>query len=72
MEYQCWSGIYVSAWYQYSTFNDGINMSIRGYQNCIINQLFTFGGYVKVREDLHMIWINTIVNHIGPYGNQKM
>lgn len=50
MEYQCWSGIYVSAWYQYSTFNDGINMSIRGYQNCIINQLFTFGGYVKVKK----------------------
>jgi hypothetical protein len=60
-----WYIIYVSAWYQYSTLIDGSNMSTRGYQNSNINQLFTFSGYVKVREDLYRVWIGSILNYIG-------
>lgn len=43
----------------------GINMSAREYHNCDTNQLFTFGGNVKVGEDLYVIWISPIVDHIG-------
>ena len=37
------------------------------YHNCNSSQIFTFGGYVKVRESLYtqvITWVNTILNHI--------
>lgn len=45
--------------------SDGINMSARGYHNCDTNQLFIFGGKVKVGEDLYVIWTRIILDHVG-------
>ena len=46
--------------------NKGIKEPTLRYQTCNTNQVFIFGGYVKVREslDTRVVWANTIVNNI--------
>ena len=46
--------------------NNGIKKSLRVYRKCNINQMLTFGGYVKARKSLYnrvIAWVNTILNH---------
>jgi hypothetical protein len=38
----------------------GIKEPTRWYQNCNMSQ----GEYVKVRESLFIIWVNTILSHV--------
>ena len=50
-----------------SNINNGIKELSMYCQNCNINQMFIFDGYLKVRESWYtciFIWINTILNHI--------
>lgn len=48
-------------------FNNGIQESSHGYQNCKTCQIVIFGGFVTMREYYHtrvLIRVNTILNHI--------